>query len=433
MSKKFRIPKYCRHARGSAYVFYKRKYHYLGAYGTEDSRKRYRKLLDLIEMDAASEVAIELDTKLPHQRYVADVVNQYLDYAERYYVDTDGKTTNEYRCVCDTMSHVAAVLGDEFAGKVGPKLLTKLQTHFVRHGFSRGVANQMLGRVKRMFAWACKFEICPPEVHSRLACVKGLTQGRTTAPDHADVLPVPQSVVDATLPFMSPIPADMVRLQLLCGMRPAEVCRMRPVDIDRSLDVWIYEPPKHKNAWRGQVRLIAVPLAAQAILSPYLKRDAEAFLFSPREAERARSDERAGTIGADRKTKVYPSELRARERRRKERLKTRFTQLNDCYTSDTYRRAITYGIRKANQHRKPDAPAVPHWFPYQLRHARATEVDEALGIEAAACLLGHAEVSTTAIYVKRQRESLIRTARKLEAIVTTKGRAESSPPIAARA
>jgi site-specific recombinase XerD len=47
---------------------------------------------------------------------------------------------------------------------------------------------------------------------------------------------------------------------------------------------------------------------------------------------------------------------------------------------------------------------VAPWNPYQLRHARLTEVRKAAGIEAAQAIGGHANLSTTEIYAKRVEE-----------------------------
>ena len=48
----------------------------------------------------------------------------------------------------------------------------------------------------------------------------------------------------------------MGRVQLLAGCRPNEVMRMTPRQIDRSGDVWRYQPIKHNNAWRAKTRTI---------------------------------------------------------------------------------------------------------------------------------------------------------------------------------
>ncbi len=57
-------------------------------------------------------------------------------------------------------------------------------------------------------------------------------RGKTEARETEKVRPVPQEHIDAALPFMPPVVAGMVRLQLLTGCRPDEVCRLRPMDLD---------------------------------------------------------------------------------------------------------------------------------------------------------------------------------------------------------
>jgi hypothetical protein len=48
------------------------------------------------------------------------------------------------------------------------------------------------------------------------------------------VLPVADTAVDATLPHLPPIVADMVRVQRLTGARPGEICILRPADISET-------------------------------------------------------------------------------------------------------------------------------------------------------------------------------------------------------
>ena len=40
----------------------------------------------------------------------------------------------------------------------------------------------------------------------------------------------------------------------MAGMRPGEVCSMRPADIDTSGDLWIHRPIHHKTAHHGHER-----------------------------------------------------------------------------------------------------------------------------------------------------------------------------------
>ena len=57
------------------------------------------------------------------------------------------------------------------------------------------------------------------------------------------------------------------------------------------------------------------------------------------------------------------------------------------YDTNSYRRAIEYGMKRA----KKAGFVVPHWHPHQLRHNRGTEVRRKYGIEAAQVALGHAK------------------------------------------
>ncbi len=91
-------------------------------------------------------------------------------------------------------------------------------------------------------------------------------------------------MVDATLPHLSDTSAAMVRLQRLTGMRPDEVCRLRPSEVDRTGDVWRFAPAEHKTAHHGRKRIIFIGPKGQDILRAYLLRDSEAFCFVPAEA-----------------------------------------------------------------------------------------------------------------------------------------------------
>ena len=134
------------------------------------------------------------------------------------------------------------------------------------------------------------------------------------------------------------------------------------------------------------------------LLRPFLSREPDAFLFSPREAEEWRNEQRAVRRDPNRKTKVYPCELRAREKRRqtaKKRVSKR--PKRDRYDTPGYRRAVEYAIAKA----KRAGVMIPHWHPHQLRHTRATEVRRRYGVEAAQVALCHARADVTEIYAER--------------------------------
>ena len=87
--------------------------------------------------------------------------------------------------------------------------------------------------------------------------------------------------------------------------------------------------------------------------------------------------------------------------------------MRDHYDVDSYRRSIKYGIRKVNKLRlTTNQDPIPEWFPLQLRHSRATELNELYGIEAAAVSLGHAHADVTKVYAERNLKLAIEVARK---------------------
>lgn len=71
-----------------------------------------------------------------------------------------------------------------------------------------------------MFRWGVEEELVSPAVMHGLQAVEGLRVGRTDAPETDPVRAVPDANIEATLPALSPVVADMVRIQRLTGMRP---------------------------------------------------------------------------------------------------------------------------------------------------------------------------------------------------------------------
>jgi integrase len=97
-----------------------------------------------------------------------------------------------------------------------------------------------------------------PGVYQALAAVEGLKKGRTSARETQPVKPVEDVVVEATLPHLPSVVADMVRFQRLTGCRPGEVCHLRPMDLDRSREVWAFTPASHKTEHHEHSRIIFV-------------------------------------------------------------------------------------------------------------------------------------------------------------------------------
>ena len=174
----------------------------------------------------------------------------------------------------------------------GPVALKAVRQQMIDSGLSRGVINQHVGRIRRIFRWAVGEQHLPVTVYQALCTIQGLQRGRSNARETKPIGPVQEDIVKATLAHISPIVADMLLVQRFTGTRPAEVCIIRPRDLDRSAEVWIYRPASHKTEHHGRDRVIHVGPKAQEILRPYLLRDADAYCFSPAESERLRNAEK---------------------------------------------------------------------------------------------------------------------------------------------
>lgn len=285
----------------------------------------------------------------------------------------------------------------------GPLALEAIQARFIQEGLSRSTVNDFIGIIRRVFRWGTAKELVPPSVYQALIALSGLRRGRTTAREPEPVLPVAEEVVDATLPHLPEVVADMVRVQRLLGCRPGEVCMMRPCDIDRTAEVWEYRPASHKTEHHGRQRVIFIGPKAQQILLTYLLRDAQAFCFSPAESD----IKRKAMMRASRKTPVQPSQAN-RSKRHPNR------QPGTKYNKDSYNHAIHRAVDKANKVRAEHGEeALPHWHPNQLRHARGTEVRHQFGLEAAQVVLGHAKADVTQVYAERDFERAKEIMRKI--------------------
>jgi integrase len=192
---------------------------------------------------------------------------------------------------------------------------------------------------------------------------------------------------------------------------------MRGLDLDTAGPVWFYRPGSdrgrhgaHKNAYRGQDRVIAIGPRAQEVLRPWLRLNLQEYLFQPKEAREAFNAQRR----AERKSKVPPSQ-RARKQKRRPKKKP-----GERYTTVSYGHAIADGCAKAHaqtcgsckrQKKEPftawmmrvkGCPALKAfaWHPGQLRHTKATEIRREAGIDAARAVLGHRSPAITETYAE---------------------------------
>jgi integrase len=359
-------------ASGQAFVSLGGKRVYLGRFGTEESKQRYRLLL--ADWKTTGQVSTN---QMPSAvgASINEVLVEYIQHCESYYVHPDGKQTNEV----NNIKRAAKVLKERYgtmdAHLFGPDELVECRKVMIALGWCRRSCNHNTYRVRRVFKWAAQRKLVPPSVYNDLRIVEGLPMFRSPAPEREPIKPVSDDVVDMCLPHMPATVAAMVRLQRLTGMRPAEVVSMKGAHLTMTADVWVYSPPRHKNAWRGKVRGVFLGPKAQEILKPFLKMSLDDFLFDASVHQQLPKPKHW-------KSQPVPT---------------------NGYSVDSYRRAITRACHTAG---------VPVWGPNRLRHTRGTEVRRQFGLEAASVVLGHARCDVTQVYAEANTERALEIVRQ---------------------
>jgi hypothetical protein len=126
-------------------------------------------------------------------------------------------------------------------------------------------------------------------------------------------------------------------------MRVGESVAMRADEIDMTGEVWLFNPQKHKTAWRGHKRTIAIGPRGQEIIRRNLKAQTGAVLFSPAEQEAMIAAQKR----AARKTKVPPSQENRKKARPKKKPGEQFTRATSTRPSSEPASVLAFrsGIR----------------------------------------------------------------------------------------
>lgn len=265
-----------------------------------------------------------------------------------------------------------------------------------RH-WARNTISEYVACVKRMFSWAVSREIYEESACAAMERLEPLRRGQSAAAGgkpHRDgkrVTPVPAEVLRRFLESAPPMLSAMVRLQLLCAMRPCEVVAVRAKDlrkgpVEGTLE-YVVTPAVNKLEHENKSRVVAIGRQGAKIVEAWSPRRGDGYLFTPKRAEEQR-------LQALRQTRITPiweshtDEARSR-RRRAQGVKPKMFRSH--YTVAAYARSITRACQAHN---------IPVFSPNQVRHSGATNVCAAATLEVAREVLGHADVRTTLRYVQ---------------------------------
>ena len=281
------IPKYRKHrATGNAVVNFGGIDHYLGPHGTKVSLSEYDRLI-AEWMANGRQSRITADAGLT----IAELIKRYRVHACQHYLK-DGKPTSEQHDIACALRFVRQLYHNRLVTDFGPLALKAVRLKMVEAGHARTTINQNVHRVRRMFRWGVENELVNPSILQALKAVTALVKGKTDAHETEPVGPVSDNVIQATLPHLPAVVADMARFQRLTGCRPQEVCAICPCEVDTSAEVWTYVPAEHKTEHLGKRRTIFIGPQAQDVLRPYLLRNKEGYCFAPKDSELKRRSEK---------------------------------------------------------------------------------------------------------------------------------------------
>jgi integrase len=377
-------------ASGNARVRVNGKTIWLGRYGTPQARARYDEVIAALVASGRRSIEAACPPASPKAPTadgvtVAELVTAWSAALQRKNPTGWHHSKSWYvaRGVARSLVWAAAMPAASF----GPLALQEARQRLIDTPFTRKVRgpdgrvevrafprsrrdiNDKIAGIRQLFRWAVSAELVPAERSHAMDCVRSLEFGETEARESEPRGPVPDDVVDATLPHLTDEMADLVRVCRLLGARPSEVARMTMDQIrDRDRPVWTYVPRVHKTRRKGKARFIPIGPRAQEIILRHAAGRAESeTVFTPQRSVR-RSASDCGSIPIRRK----PS-----------------PRVGAAFTSAAIRVAIT---------RATTAAGVPHWTPYALRYSRLREVRKSHGPEAAQATAGHSRELMTNHY-----------------------------------
>jgi integrase len=361
------IPKLCRHSRGLGVVRLSGIDHYSTPHRWPLTHQSPPALVkqwyDALIAEWKASAGVVIRDKSPT---INVVLAAFLRQAKRIYKERGPGESTELENFRHATALLVKLYGNMPAAEFSPKKLKAVRQAMVDAKLARRTVNARCRRIKQIIAWAVEEELVPGSVHHALVAVKGLRKGQTEAKESKKVKPAPIADVKATLKECRPEIQAMIRLQFLTGMRPGEVCRMTPGQVDRSRKVWIYRPVKFKtDNQEDAVREVFLGRKAQRVLTPWLLRAAD-----------------------------KPCFLTAQNRK----------GFLSVYNTHNYQQYIERACERA---------AVDQWSPNQLRHNAGTRFRRKFGLETARVLLGHSKVETTQIYAEVDRKRALQAVKQL--------------------
>lgn len=260
--------------------------YWLGPSGSEEARREYARLVG----ELAGGGQAPRRSAWPTVRALAAA------WAERRMPACAAKEAKHFRRALDFL--LASGRGDLPADRLKAAQLAEARAAMVAAGWCRTYCNHQVSRLRTVWRWAEESQLAPEGSWNHLRTLRPIPVHDRSVRHAEKRRPAAREHLDLVLPrIRAAAVRAMLTLQYLTGMRSGETRSMRAGEVDRSREPWLYRPAAHKNAWRGQARVVPLGPEAQKVLAPWLcGKAAEAYLFLTRGGRPYSSEEYARIV-----------------------------------------------------------------------------------------------------------------------------------------
>ncbi|MDB5351653.1 MAG: site-specific tyrosine recombinase XerC [Planctomycetota bacterium] len=155
---------------------------YLGKYGSEASREKYRRVVAEWPTRATPKLTLSTTPAAGQEPTVnVLILALWTRHAASNYRHPDGSPTGELDNYRDSLRPLRRLYGLTRAGDFGPSALKLVREEMIRANLARTTINQRIGRIVRVFRWGVEDEMIPPALLQALRAVAGLQCGRSEA------------------------------------------------------------------------------------------------------------------------------------------------------------------------------------------------------------------------------------------------------------
>lgn len=385
-----------------------RRDYYLGKFGTDESRERYQQIVARWIAGGRELPSVRVPVAGEIPTTVQQLTERFLEWARTYYRRQDGTPTGEV----SNLERACALLNERH-GDLNPQEFTPNRLRAFRDGLvnrrfrqrtdaagqiiegsgkvlCRNYINNVTRRIRQMFKWAESRELVSATCYHRLTSVGSLKAGRSDARESMGLAPVTEEQVKATVPHLSRQVAALVWFCWFTGARMGEAVQLATRYVDMKKEVWLFQPPRHKNAHRGKDRVIPIGKDAQGAILPFLQVVPDRCWFRPCDVMSERNAARMPSLP----TKSLNTRIAKNARRRKA---NPGRAPGEAYTTN----AVQIAIRRACE-----SEGISTWTPHMLRHAALSRIREERGLEAAAAIGGHWTLDVTQLYTRAAQQKL---------------------------